>query len=82
MSAPCNIFVLLPVHYWISFVDMIIPKGLEGLDFLHLQSLVVQSINVIDGEYLKYESDLPEERCYLHLHQYLPLMQGSPSHIC
>ena len=44
---------------FLSLVDLILPKGLEGHHFQHLQCLKVQSIHVIDGIYMKSESALP-----------------------
>ena len=58
MSAPCNGKFILPVHLWPSFVELIIAKGLEGLDFIHFKCLGVNSIHVIDCAYLQYEYDI------------------------
>ena len=54
LNAPCHIF-LLPVNCCLSFVGLILPKGLEGLDFQYFQSIPVQHIHVIDSSYLKSE---------------------------
>ena len=49
----------LPVHCCLSFVELILPKYLEGFGFQHFQFLLVQIINVLDGAYLKSEYNLP-----------------------
>ena len=46
---------------WINFLDLTPPKGLEGLDLIHLQLLTDQNIHMIDGAYLNYEFALPEK---------------------
>ena len=50
------------MNCWRSFVDLVLTKGLEGLDLQHLQCLAV---NMIDDAYLQSESDIPSKRCCL-----------------
>ena len=82
MSAPFNINFVLTVNFWMIFVDLILPKGLEGLDFIHFQCLAVQNTHVLDGAYLQYESAIPVKICSCQLHQYLTLMKGITIHTC
>ena len=59
LSATCHGNFVLPLQSEIIFVEMMLPKGLEGNHLQHLQGLEVQSIHVIDGAYQKSESALP-----------------------